>query len=82
MPARFVISEAVAIISLAGAFVLDGGFFVLLGGVAVSLTLMVLHVWPSARVIDKVASPLEADGARIGLRESFGHSQPGPIQRL
>lgn len=79
---RFAISEAVAIISLAGAFVLDGGFFILLGGVAVSLTLMVLHVWPSARVIDKVAGPLEADGARTGLRESFGHSQPGPIQRL
>lgn len=79
---RFALSESIAIFSVAGAFVLDGGFYVLLGGVAVSLVLMVLHVWPSARVIDKIAQPLEANGARTGLRESFGHVQHGPIQRL
>lgn len=79
---RFALSESVAILSIAGAFILDGGFFILLGGVAISLVLMVLHVWPSARVVDQVARPLEADGARTGLREAFGHGQQGPVQRL
>jgi hypothetical protein len=43
---------------------------------------MAVHVWPWARPVGKVADALEAGGKRSGLRETFGLSSPGPIQRL
>ena len=80
---RFAIAELIAIASVAAAFVLpDGSILTYLGGAVVSLVLMVVHVWPGARPVGKVADALEADGARTGLREAFGGSAPGPIQRL
>ncbi|MBC2934779.1 hypothetical protein [Nocardioides sp. zg-1228] len=80
---RFAISESIAIVSIAAAFVLaDGSILTYLGGAAVSLALMLVHVWPSARPVGKVAEALEADGRRSGLRESFGLSSSGAIQRL
>ena len=83
---RFALCEAIAIFSLAGAFILErGGFLTYLGGAVVSLVLMMLHVWPGARPVGKVADALEANGRRSGLREAFGHAPAagaGPIQRL
>jgi hypothetical protein len=80
---RFAIAEFVAIASVAAAFVLpDGSILTYLGGAVVSLVLMVVHVWPGARPVGKVADALEAGGRRSGLREAFGLSAPGPIQRL
>lgn len=80
---RFAIAEFVAIASVAAAFVLpDGSILTYLGGAVVSLALMVVHVWPGARPVGKVADALEAGGKRSGLREAFGGSAPGPVQRL
>ena len=79
---RFAVCESIAILSIAAAFILEGGFFILLGGVVVSLALMAVHVWPQRRSVDRVATALEAGGARSGLRETFGYSADGPIQRL
>lgn len=80
---RFAIAEFIAIASIAAAFVLpDGSIVTYLGGAVVSLALMFVHVWPGARPVDKVAEALEAGGKRSGLRETFGLSSPGPIQRL
>ena len=60
----------------------DGDLLTYLGGAVVSLVLMAVHVWPWARPVGKVADALEADGRRSGLREAFGLSPAGPIQRL
>jgi len=80
---RFAITESIAIASIAAAFALaDGSILTYLGGAAVSLALMLVHVWPGARPVGKVADALEADGRRSGLRESFGLSSSGAIQRL
>lgn len=80
---RFAIAEFVAIASVAAAFVLpDGSILTYLGGAVVSLALMVVHVWPGARPVGKVADALEAGGRHSGLREAFGRSAPGPVQRL
>ncbi|RYB91295.1 hypothetical protein EUA06_08160 [Nocardioides glacieisoli] len=80
---RFAVSEFIAIASLAAAFVLpDGDLLVYLGGAVVSLALMTVHVWPWSRPVGKVADALEAGGRRSGLRETFGLSSPGPIQRF
>lgn len=73
MVLRFALCEAVAIASVAAAFVLtEGGYLTYVGGVLVSLVLMLLHVWPGARPVGKVADALERDGRRSGLRETFG----------
>jgi hypothetical protein len=80
---RFAIAEFIAIASVAAAFVLpDGSILTYLGGAAVSLVLMVVHVWPGGRPVGKVADALEVGGKHSGLREAFGLSAPGPIQRL
>ena len=70
---RFALAESVAIVSIAVAFVVsEGGFLTYVVGAAISLALMVLHVWPGARPVGKVADALERDGRRSGLREAFG----------
>ena len=80
---RFALAELIAIVSIAAAFVLpEGDITVYLGGAVVSLVLMVVHVWPGARPVGKAATALEAGGTRSGLRETFGLSEPGPVQRL
>lgn len=80
---RFALCEAIAIASIAMAFVLPvGGWLIYATGAVVSLVLMWVHVWPSARPVGRFADALEAGGQRSGLREAFGLSSPGPIQRL
>ncbi|MDT0215354.1 hypothetical protein Q9R29_15790 [Rothia sp. ARF10] len=79
---RFALSEAIAIASLAAAFVVEGGILAYAVGAVVSLALMAVHVWPSARPVRKVAAALEAAGRRTTLREEFGVPAPGPIQQF
>lgn len=79
---RFALSELVAIASLAAAFVVtDGGYLTYLGGMLVSLVLMGVHVWPSARPVDRIAAALEQGGRSSHLRETFGLDSSGPVQR-
>lgn len=83
MIVRFAFSESIAIASLAAAFVVsDGGWLTYLGGMVVSLVLMVVHVWPWARPVGKVAEGLEHGGRSSHLRETFGLASSGPVQRL
>lgn len=83
MVLRFALSEFVAIASLAAAFVVsDGGYLTYIGGLLVSVVLMAIHVWPSARPVGKLADALERAGRSSHLRETFGVTVPGPGQRL
>lgn len=80
---RFALSEFVAIASLAAAFVVtDGGYLTYLGGMLVSLVLMVVHVWPSAGPVGRIAEALEKGGRSSHLRETFGLDSSGPVRRL
>jgi len=80
---RFALCEVVALASIAAAFVLEeGGFLVYAVGALVSLVLMIVHVWPWSRPVGKTAEGLESAGQPSHLREAFGLSAPGPIQRL
>lgn len=79
---RFALSEVIAIASLVAAFVVEGGILTYAVGAVVSLVLMAVHVWPSARPVGRVADALEAAGRRTTLREEFGVPAPGPIQQF
>jgi hypothetical protein len=80
---RLAISESVAIIGIALAFV-SRTVVVYDVGASVSVLLLLVHVWPSERSVDRVVTQLERDGAQTGLREmlGFGGSQDGPVTRL
>lgn len=85
MSLRFALSDAIAIISIALTFALTTGFAVVLVGAAVSLVLVLVHVWPGSRPVGRLADNLERDGQRSGLREAFGMaggSPGGAIQEL
>lgn len=79
---RFVMVEALAILSIVGAFVVDGGVWTYAGGALVSLALMAVHVWPWARPVTRTAEALEARGQSSYLREAFGLPAPSPMQQL
>jgi hypothetical protein len=73
MVERFAFSEAIAIVSLAAAFWLaEGGILGYVTGALVSLALMVLHVWPTPRAVERTAAALERDGGTSYLREALG----------
>jgi hypothetical protein len=69
---RMTIAELPMIISLALAFLTPGGYYLVLFGAALTLNLLVVHVWPSERSIDKTIASLELDGTRSHLREALG----------
>lgn len=82
---RLALSETVALVSLALAFAGDAedwpGYVT---GALVSVALLVVHVWPWSRPVDRTRASLERDGARVPLREAF-RLEPkltGPIQEL
>jgi hypothetical protein len=55
---RMTIAELPMIISLALAFLTPGGYYLVLFGAALTLNLLVVHVWPSERSVDKtITSP-------------------------
>jgi hypothetical protein len=69
---RMSVAELPLLISLALAFVTYGGFYLVLFGAAVTLNLLVVHVWPTERSVDRTAASLELGGARSHLREALG----------
>ena len=70
---RLVLSEVVALASLALAFVLDEGQLVTyVVGAVVSLALMGLFAYPSARTVRRIEASLDSAGARSRLAEEFG----------
>ncbi|MBC7275870.1 hypothetical protein [Nocardioides sp.] len=70
---RLVLSEVVAIASLALAFVLtDGQLMTYVIGAVVSLALMAFFAYPSARNIRRVEASLDSAGAPSRLAEEFG----------
>ncbi len=74
---RFALAESVALVALALAFVVDeGGLFVLALGVLAAEALMVVHVWPSERVVRRTQEALERDGARSYFREALDSPPP------
>ncbi|WP_229051915.1 hypothetical protein [Aeromicrobium sp. Leaf350] len=70
---RFVLTEVPIIIGIASVFVLPYGIWSFVVALVVGLPAMALHVWPSRRVVDKVATALESGGVPSALRETFGH---------
>lgn len=77
---RLAMAESVAIVGILLAFL---GRTVLIYDVAasVSILLLMMHVWPSERTVDRVVSGVERDGATTGLREMLGFGRPpnGPV---
>lgn len=70
---RLVLSEVVALVSLALAFVLtEGQLMTYVIGGAISLVLMAYFAYPSARNIRKVEASLDSAGAPSRLAEAFG----------
>ncbi|MBB3089799.1 hypothetical protein [Nocardioides albus] len=75
---RLVLSEIIAIVSLALAFVLtEGQLMTYLIGAAISLGLMAFFAYPSARNIRRVEERLDSAGGQSRLAEAFGVSD-GP----
>lgn len=70
---RLVLSELVALVSLALAFILAEGQVMtyVIGGV-ISLALMALFAYPSAGNIRRVEASLDSAGAQSRLAEAFG----------
>jgi F0F1-type ATP synthase membrane subunit c/vacuolar-type H+-ATPase subunit K len=79
---RLGMAESVAIIGILLAFL---AHTVLIYDVAasVSILLLMIHVWPSERSVNRVVTGLEREGAQTGLREmlGFGEPQDGPVTR-
>lgn len=69
---RMSVAELPLLIALALSFVTYGGFYLVLFGAAITLNLLVVHVWPSQRSVDRTAASLELDGADSRLREALG----------
>jgi hypothetical protein len=70
---RIIASSAVAIVAFALAFVsADGGGVLLPLGIGATCVLLAVEGLPTRRAVERIASGLEADGARSGLREAFG----------
>ena len=65
---RLALAESVALIGILLAFVAKT-VLVYDVGASVSILLLLVHVWPSQRTVDRVVTGLERDGARTGLRE-------------
>lgn len=69
---RMTIAELPMLLSLALAFLTPGGFYLVLFGCALTLNLLVVHVWPTQRSVDRTIDSLELDGTQSHLREALG----------
>ena len=82
---RLALSELVGLLSLAYVFGFGADEWLgYLTGAAVSIVLVLVHVWPWARPVDRTRASLEREGAQVPLREAFGLEPKltGPIQEL
>ena len=69
---RLALAEVPLLVSMALAFItLTGGFSVVLLGAVISMVLLLVHVWPTERSVDRVADSLERGGTRSHLREAL-----------
>ncbi|MEP6650567.1 MAG: hypothetical protein ABJA74_11760 [Lapillicoccus sp.] len=80
---RLALAESIAIIGILLAFIART-VIVYDVGASVSILLLLVHVWPSERTVDRVVTGLERDGGRTGLREmlGLGGTTDGPVTRL
>jgi F0F1-type ATP synthase membrane subunit c/vacuolar-type H+-ATPase subunit K len=80
---RLAMAESVAILGILLAFLARTVLIYDLAA-SVSILLLLMHVWPSERTIDRVVTGLEREGARTGLRQllGFGGTQDGPVTRV
>jgi hypothetical protein len=84
---RLALAESIAIIGILLAFIAKT-VIVYDVGASISILLLMIHVWPSERSVDRVVTSLERGGARTGLREMLGFGGPqdgtsdGPVTRL
>jgi 4-hydroxybenzoate polyprenyltransferase len=84
---RLALAESIAIIGLLLAFI-AGTVIIYDVGASISILLLMIHVWPSERSVDRVVTSLERAGARTGLREMLGFggredgTSDGPVTRL
>jgi hypothetical protein len=72
---RLAVAESVAVIGILLAF-LAKTVIIYDVGASISILLLMIHVWPSERSVDRVVTSLERDGARTGLREMLGFRGP------
>ena len=71
------LAEIPLLVSMALAFVTsDGGFYVVLLGAVVSVVLLLVHVWPTERSVDRVADSLERGGTPLLVS-----AKPWPVPR-
>ena len=79
---RLAIAESVAVIAILLAFIAKTVIIYDVGA-SVSILLLMIHVWPSERSVDRVVTGLEREGAQTGLRELLGYGEPqdGPVTR-
>jgi hypothetical protein len=74
---RFALAESVAIVSIALTFAAHPtSFSIYLLGAAISLVLMLVHVWPSQRVVLRIQTELDRDDGRSELSAAL-HGVPG-----
>ena len=75
---RLAICEAVGVVGIALAFAVTPrtGMTVVVG-VVLSLALLLLHVWPGARVLGRVERSLDRDGGRSYLTDTMHGREPG-----
>lgn len=70
---RMVLSESIAIVSVAAAFIVTRGEYVAyLTGALLALVLLAFHAFPRERTISKVQASLEREGAASYLCEKLG----------
>ena len=72
---RLALAESVAIIGILLAFIAKTVIIYDVGA-SISILLLMIHVWPSERSVDRVVTSLERSGARTGLREMLGFGGP------
>ncbi|GAB3447830.1 hypothetical protein GCM10027517_32120 [Phycicoccus ginsengisoli] len=75
---RLALCEAVAVVGIVLGFVVtpQTGMTVVIG-VVLSLALLLLHVWPGARVLGRVERALDRDGGRSFLTDTMHGREPG-----
>jgi len=82
---RFMLSESIALVSLALAFALpEVGWLGYVTGAVVALVLMLWHVYPWQRPVQRTVASLERAGGASPLHTLLGLPEPlrGPIREL
>jgi hypothetical protein len=75
---RLALCESIAVVGIVLGFAVPPrtGMTVVIG-VVLSLALLLLHVWPGARVVGRVERSLDRDGGRSHLTDTMHGREPG-----